>query len=745
MVTHHEVGEGSHNRDEESDERRAVGTPPDLAETVRSLMVELQSCKADNERMMKEQEKQTEINAVLLQSLSDLQRQMQHEPETQKHGHISGHTERSTSKKVHPRGKGQASDDSSEKEAGDSEGSSSSRTSSYSRKKQKKQKPSKGRKFEEFRKSKPPSFDGEIKKGEEAEAWLLGLKKYFRVHDFSENMKARVATFNLNGKASIWWEDLKNVKGVREEDLSWERFEKYFRKKYLSEKYFDEKTKEFYELKLGQLTIEEYVNKFLDLLRYVPYIKAEKAKVQCFISGLPKDYRNIIEFDEPKTLEGTIRKATYCHEQFGHRAEPREGWKQKNSSRFQKRGIKSPGFKNYKKNPRMSFPARSMHQQNFPSLSGNKTSGPISVKTDNPKREPLKCWGCGEEHLLRDCPHRQQNSRRIYNIQEATTVNDVARSEPQIYAALDNNQADHQASVVEIEGMISNHLVSVLIDPGSNLSYIAPKVVDKCKLQPQKHTKPWLVQLATGTRRRVAEVIPACQLMLGKSPTQATLNILPLGSYDLLIGMDWLAAHKARLDCYHKTLECVSKEGKRITLQGIRKPVSVRQISALQMRKYCRKGCTLYAIQVLKTIEGDKPSPDDHPILREYRDVFPEEVPGLPPRRDIDFSIELAPGAVPVSRTPYRMSTPELVELKLQLKEMMDKGYIRPSVSPWGAPVLFVKKKDGTLRLCIDYRQLNKVTIKNKYPLPRIDDLFDQLGGASIFSKIDLRSGYHQV
>jgi hypothetical protein len=163
------------------------------------------------------------------------------------------------------------------------------------------------------------------------------------------------------------------------------------------------------------------------------------------------------------------------------------------------------------------------------------------------------------------------------------------------------------------------------------------------------------------------------------------------------------------------------------------------------MRKYCRNGCLLYAIQVLESTEYDKPSLEDHPKLREYRDVFSEEVPGLPPRRDIDFSIELAPGAVPMSRTPYRMSTPELVEIKLQLKEMMDKGYIWPSVSPWGAPVLFVKKKDGTLRLCIDYRQLNKVTIKNKYPLPRIDDMFDQLGGSSIFSKIDLRSGYHQV
>ena len=103
---------------------------------------------------------------------------------------------------------------------------------------------------------------------------------------------------------------------------------------------------------------------------------------------------------------------------------------------------------------------------------------------------------------------------------------------------MDNNQADHQASVVEIEGMISNHLVSVLIDPGSNLSYIAPKAVDKCKLQPQKHTKTWLVQLATGTKRRVAEVILAFQLMLGRFPTQTTLNLLPLGSYYLLIGMD---------------------------------------------------------------------------------------------------------------------------------------------------------------------------------------------------------------
>ena len=133
------------------------------------------------------------------------------------------------------------------------------------------------------------------------------------------------------------------------------------------------------------------------------------------------------------------------------------------------------------------------------------------------------------------------------------------------------------------------------------------------------------------------------------------------------------------------------------------------------------------------------------PVVREFPDVFSKELPGLPPDREVEFSIELVPGTNPVSIAPYRMAPLELRELKVQLQDLLDKGFIRPSTSPWGAPVLFVKKKDGSLRMCVDYRQLNKVTIKNKYPLPRIDDLFDQLQGAEYFSKIDLQSGYHQL
>jgi hypothetical protein len=151
-----------------------------------------------------------------------------------------------------------------------------------------------------------------------------------------------------------------------------------------------------------------------------------------------------------------------------------------------------------------------------------------------------------------------------------------------------------------------------------------------------------------------------------------------------------------------------------------------------------------FYVMLTVTSESDL-SPSDIPIVSEYLDVFPADITSLPLEREIEFSIYLIPGAEPVSVAPYRMSPLELKELKSQLEELIQKHFIRPSVSPWGAPVLLVKKKDGSMRLCIDYRQLNKVTIKNKYPLPRIDDLLDQLKGASVFSKIDLRSGYHQI
>ena len=171
----------------------------------------------------------------------------------------------------------------------------------------------------------------------------------------------------------------------------------------------------------------------------------------------------------------------------------------------------------------------------------------------------------------------------------------------------------------------------------------------------------------------------------------------------------------------------------------------VPRISALKARELLLQGCVGYLAHVVDTNRTETSGPGETRVVCDFADVFPDELSGLPPSCEIEFAIDLIPGSEPASKAPYRMAPAELKELKVQLQGLLDMGFIRPSHSPWGAPVLFVKKKEGSLRMCIDYRELNKLTVKNSYPLPRIDDLFDQLQGKTVFSKIDLRSGYHQL
>jgi hypothetical protein len=197
---------------------------------------------------------------------------------------------------------------------------------------------------------------------------------------------------------------------------------------------------------------------------------------------------------------------------------------------------------------------------------------------------------------------------------------------------------------------------------------------------------------------------------------------LGLDSVDIILGTDWLSRHQAVLDIAARTI-------------GIHSP-NCGETTLYLPNQGCTRSCAFTMIE----------SPIEKiPVVCDYPDVFPDELLGMPPDRDIEFAIELQPGTAPISKRPYRMPPAELVELKKQLQELLDKGFIRPSTSPWGCPALFVKKKDESLRLCVDYRPLNAVTIKNKYSLPRIDVLFDQLVGAKVFSKIDLHSGYHQI
>eukprot|EP00253_Pinus_taeda_P017906 PITA_17906 len=635
-------------------------TNQEILETVQELKNEMARLREDNARLMMEQER-------ILKSLSERQNQLPVNPsvEQQRMSEEQNHH-------IPPEG--------SEEQEERSDNAFEQQTS-------------KRKRVElqgEFRKIKPPYFDGEQE--EAPEALLINMNKYFQLYEYDHNLKARLAIFQLQGKATLWWEEVKIVKGVTEQNITWDNFQRFFKERYLTERFYDEKAREFHDLRLGQQTMDEFITRFTSLLHYVPYIREEKEKVQRFVSSLPPYMRERIEFDNPKSMDEVIRKARICYQQSKQKGKTASRkWNEKKGFKAvgNNKGNRSNGNKGNGKGVNNRFATRTTSK--FRTTNESKVSEQQPrLDSEGTVRPLVQCWGCGGPHYIKNCPQRK-GTKQLSQIHEASTVGEVGRSVPRINAALEDRQAEYQPTMVEFEGKISNLIISILIDPEATLSYVNPKVVERCNLQSVKFKNPWLVQLATGAKQRIS-----------------------------------------------------TRKQKRNA--GIKRPVQVRPITANQLIKCVRKGCQVYAIQVGYANSKDKSaSLNNIPIIQEFTDVFPEEIPGLPPRRNIDFTIELVRGAAPISRAPYRMSVPELTELKMQLQELLDKDYICPSVSPWGAPVLFVKKKDGTLRMCIDYRQLNKLTIKNKYPLPRIDELFDQVKGATVFSKIDLRSGYHQI
>ncbi|GJR46979.1 putative reverse transcriptase domain-containing protein [Tanacetum coccineum] len=224
-----------------------------------------------------------------------------------------------------------------------------------------------------------------------------------------------------------------------------------------------------------------------------------------------------------------------------------------------------------------------------------------------------------------------------------------------------------------------------------------------------------------------------------------------LGSFDVIIGMDWLRRCHAVIVCDEKLVR-VPYGNETLTFLGNEsnngRESRLTIISCSKAQEYMAKGCQVFLAQISAKKEEDKSEGKqlkDVPIVQYFPEAFPEDLPGLPLAQPVKFQIDLILRAAPVARAPYRFALSEMKELSEQLQELSDKGFIRPSSSPWGAPVLFVKKKDGSFRICINYRELNKLTVKNRYLLPRIEDLFDQLQGSNIYLKIDLRSGYHHL
>jgi hypothetical protein len=267
---------------------------------------------------------------------------------------------------------------------------------------------------------------------------------------------------------------------------------------------------------------------------------------------------------------------------------------------------------------------------------------------------------------------------------------------------------------------VFNHPALILFDSDASHSFISQKFSVKCQL-PFYHTQGAFMIATPGGKIATNQLNYSIPIPLGSKVCKTTLLILGMDNVDIILGTNWMTQHQVVLDVANRIVEVPFPDFGKFTLY----------LPSQETTQSC--AFSMIKLPLKKIL-----------VVYEYADVFPDELPGMPPDQDIEFAIEVQLGMAPISKRPYWMPPSELTELKKQLQDLLDKGFIRPSTSPWGCPALIVKK-DESLRLCIDYCPLNVVTIKNKYPLPRIDVLFDQLVGAKVFSKIDLRSGYHQI
>nr|GEV73811.1 putative reverse transcriptase domain-containing protein [Tanacetum cinerariifolium] len=324
--------------------------------------------------------------------------------------------------------------------------------------------------------------------------------------------------------------------------------------------------------------------------------------------------------------------------------------------------------------------------------------------------QKLKGYARSAKNKIRKgCPKlRNQNRRNKTGNNEGTT---------RVYA-IEGGGENPDSNIVTGMFLLNNCYASMLFDSGVDRSFVSSTFSALLDIVPSTLDTSYAIKLADGRISETNVILRGYTLGLLGHPFDIDPMHIELGSFNVIISMD-----------------CGSKSKLNI-------------ISCTKTHKYIQKGCQVYLAQVTSKKTEDKSEKrrlEDVSIVREFLEVFPKDLSGLPSARQVEFQIDLVPGASLAARAPYRLAPAKMQELSTQLQEFFDKGFIRPSSSPWGALVLFVKKKDGSFRICIDYRELNKLTVKNRYPLLRIEDLFDQLQWSRVYSKIDLRSGYHQL
>ncbi|KAG2190783.1 hypothetical protein INT47_012934, partial [Mucor saturninus] len=593
------------------------------------------------------------------------------------------------------------------------------------------------------------------------DGWLYSVERYASYYGMSSEDKCSYAVNLLRRQASTWWQRLEMQDRCPKE---WEAF-----KSRISAQFRPSHTQLSARDRLASLlqttSVETYVNLFRDIQLEIPTMNEDEAQDR-FIRGLQPDIRFHVITLQPLDLDDAVRMA------LAYESGRQTGF----HGMYAERPVAQQYYQSNDVVP-MDLDAvdgrRGFHQNRS---SSNRQYNNRPAQT----RSEVTCHWCEKRgHIRRNCRERIEAIRKLDEQHgrkkdfrqtqlNLTEPSDMINKEPVLpYVVVPPktlvsvpNEEDCEFALdrrflEELNAAIDTDLplymathngqsISVLIDSGASANYVSPRITDQIKNVERISGRP--VETAGG---HLTTINQKASLLLSLNGYQDTIDayVFPT-KFDLILGRTWLQKAKPVPDWQHDRWH-LQQNGQEFVLspQNTRpvQPQLHYVISAKQTQKLIKKNEAACYLVHFKGQPGEQ-SPDDkwNGLVKEFDDVFLEGLPGLPPDRDVQHVINTGE-AEPTSKPPFKMSPRELDELKKQLKELLDLGLIRPSSSPWGAPILFVKKKDGAMRMCVDYRALNKVTIRNNHPLPRIDECLERLRGSNHFTSLDLKSGYHQV
>ena len=573
---------------------------------------------------------------------------------------------------------------------------------------------------------KPHTFSGQ-RAAKELDNYLWHMERYFEAIGLKEEAtKVRTATLYLIDNATLWWRR-KFVEMERKTCTidTWADFKREIKKQFYPEDVEYMARKKIKHLKHTG-SIRDYVKEFSSLMFEAPGMD-EKDLVFNFMDNLKSSAEQELRRRGVQDLS-TVMAVVESLMDF------RRGDSSQAKPPFKCSHAKGGGDKGYK-----SYNAKEGSSAASTSREGKSGDRRRDFK---PK---TNCFLCDGPHWARECLKRKA-LRAMIERETEQEGDDTHMGSMQLLNALKVKQDKKQPQnkgLMYVEAQVNGLSAKAMIDTGATHNFISEEEARRLKLQTSKEAG-WL-KAVNSTAKPSQEVARGVTMKIGPWEGKIDFTVAPMDDFKIVIGMDFLRQVRAVPIPFLRSMAILEEEAPCMVPTITKNKAKNPMLSAMQLEKELKKNEVTY-LAALKEDPidhmGDYMPREVKKVLDEFKEVMPPELPKkLPPRREEDHKIELESGAKPPSIGPYRMAPPELEELRRQLKQLLDAGFIQPSKAPYGAPVLFQKKHDGSLRICIDYRALNKVTVKNKYPIPLIADLFDQLGRAKFFTKLDLRSG----